>query len=177
MPSNDSGYSLYELLLTLVLVGILATVGLPSFSTTLAKSRQASEINALFHTIHLARKESIRRRQVMTVCASADGVSCGPTREWSVGWILFNNANRDSPPQVDPGESVVLAHRVGDTVRVVANRRAFTLRATYRRATNGTLVVCDRAGRVTPKALVISYTGRPRVAERTPRGAPYSCAD
>ena len=28
-----------------------------------------------------------------------------------------------------------------------------------------------------PRALVISYTGRPRVAERTPRGAAYACAD
>ena len=124
MPRDNSGYSIYELLLTLVLVSILASLGLPTFSATLAKSRQTSEINALFHAIHLARKESIRRREVMTVCASADGLSCGPTRDWSVGWILFNNADRDSPPQVDPGESVVLAHRVTETIEVVANRRA-----------------------------------------------------
>ena len=77
MPRNDSGYSIYELLLTLVLIGILASLGLPAFSTTLAKSRQTSEINALFHAVHLARKESIRRREVMTVCASTDGLSCG----------------------------------------------------------------------------------------------------
>lgn len=177
MPRDNSGYSIYELLLTLVLVSILASLGLPTFSATLAKSRQTSEINALFHAIHLARKESIRRREVMTVCASADGLSCGPTRDWSVGWILFNNADRDSPPQVDPGESVVLAHRVTETIEVVANRRAFTLRAIFRRATNGTLVVCDRHERVPAKALVVSYTGRPRVATERIDGAPFSCAD
>ena len=177
MPRNDSGYSLYELLLTLVLVSILASLGLPAFSTTLAKNRQASEINALFHAIHLARKESIRRREVMTVCASADGLSCSPARDWSLGWILFNNTDRDSPPTVDPGESVLLAHRVTETIEVLANRRAFTLRATFRRATNGTLVVCDRYERVPAKALVVSYTGRPRVAAERVDGKPFSCAD
>jgi type IV fimbrial biogenesis protein FimT len=177
MPRYDSGYSIYELLLTLVLIGILASLGLPAFSATLAKSRQTSEINALFHAIHLARKESIRRREVMTVCASADGLSCGSARDWSAGWILFSNADRDSPPQLDPGESVVLAHRVTETVEVTANRRSFTLRATFRRATNGTLVFCDRHARVPAKALVVSYTGRPRVATERVDGAPFSCAD
>lgn len=176
MRRNDSGYSLYELLITLMLVGILVSISLPSFSATLAKSRQTSEINALFHAIHLARKESIRRRQVMTVCASADGRSCRPSGDWSTGWILFNNADRDSPPEVDDDETIVLAHVVGETVRVIGNRRAFTLRATFRRATNGTLVFCDRHNRVAPKALIVSYTGRPRVAYERTDGTPYSCA-
>ena len=176
MQRNESGYSLYELLITLMLVGILASISLPSFSATLAKGRQTSEINALFHAIHLARKESIRRRQVMTVCASTDGRSCQPSGDWSTGWILFNNADRDSPPEVDFDESVVLAHAVSETVRVVGNRQAFTLRATFRRATNGTLVFCDRYDRVAPKALIISYTGRPRVAYEHTDGTPYSCA-
>jgi type IV fimbrial biogenesis protein FimT len=176
MLRNDNGYSLYELLMTLTLVGVLVTVSLPSFSATLAKSRQTSEINALFHAIHLARKESIRRRQVMTVCASADGRSCQRSGDWSTGWILFNNTDQDSPPEVDSGESVLLAHAIGETIGVVGNRPAFTLRATFRRATNGTLIFCDRQNRVAPKALIVSYTGRPRVASSRTDGTPYSCS-
>jgi type IV fimbrial biogenesis protein FimT len=171
------GFTLYEMLVTLLLVAVLTSIGLPSFSATLARTRQASEINSLFHAIHLARKESIRRRQVMTLCVSANGLTCQATQDWSPGWILFNNTDRDSPPQVDPGESVVLTHAVADTVRIVANRRAFTLGTIFRRTTNGTLVVCDREDRVPPKALVVSYTGRPRVATERVDGTPFSCAD
>lgn len=177
MRRDDGGFTLYELLLTVTLVGILATVSIPAFSTMLARNRQVTELNSLFHAIHLARKESIRRRQVMTVCASADGQSCRADTDWSTGWILFNNTDRDSPAQVDPGESVVRSHAVDASIRITANRRAFTLRATYRRATNGTLVVCDREERVSPRALVISYTGRPRVATERADGTAYSCAD
>ena len=43
--------------------------------------------------------------------------------------------------------------------------------------TNGTLIFCDRAGRARPRALVISYTGRPRVAYEDTRGRPYRCPD
>ena len=177
MRRDHGGYTLYELMLTLALVGILASVSVPAFSSTLARSRQVTEINSLFHAIHLARKESIRRRQVMTVCASADGESCRADRDWSSGWILFNNADGDSPAEIDRGESVVLAHRVDESIRITANRRSFTLRATFRRATNGTLVVCDREARVQPRALVVSYTGRPRVATERTNGTPYTCAD
>lgn len=171
------GYTLYELLVTLCLAGALVSIGLPSFAAMAARSRQAVEINALFHAVHLARKESIMRRQVVSLCPSSDGTSCLADLDWSAGWIMFNNADRDSPPQVDPDESVLFSHRVSGATQIVANRRGFTLRATVKRATNGTLTVCDRAGRTPPKALVISYTGRPRVAFERPDGTPYSCTD
>lgn len=177
MKQRKRGYTLYELLMTLALVGIVLATGLPAFSGTLARQRQAVEINALFHSIHLARKESIMRRKVVSLCPSPDGLACSPGRDWSTGWILFENADRDSPPQVDTGEPVLRYHRVSDDVRILANRRGFTLRATFLRATNGTFIVCDRQGRIPGKGLIVSYTGRPRVAFERPDGTPYSCAD
>jgi type IV fimbrial biogenesis protein FimT len=143
----------------------------------LARSRQAAEINALFHAIHLARKESIVQRQTVSLCASADGRTCAGGTDWSAGWIVFRNADSDSPPAVDAGEFVIQAHTVDPRMRIKSNRRGFTLRATVRRATNGTLVVCDAADRARPKALVVSYTGRPRVASERSNGTWYSCAD
>jgi type IV fimbrial biogenesis protein FimT len=90
---------------------------------------------------------------------------------------MFENSDRDEPPQRDPGEPLLQGHLVHPDVRITANRRGFTLRATQKRATNGTFVVCDRAARAVPVALIVSYTGRPRAAEKDTRGRPYSCAD
>lgn len=171
------GYTLYELLMTMALVGIVLATGLPAFSNTMARQRQAVEINALFHAVHLARKESIMRRRVVSLCPSDDGHSCTPGTDWSAGWILFENIDRDSPPYVDPGERVLRTHKVSRDIRIQANRRGFTLRATFLRATNGTFVVCDRQGRTAGKGLVVSYTGRPRVAFERPDGTPYACAE
>ena len=177
MHRNDRGFSLYELLMTLTLIALLVGLGVPSFSGLAARNALHVEVNALFHAIHVARKESIMRRKVVSLCPSLDGRSCKPGRDWSTGWLMFENTDKDEPPRRDRGEPLLQTHIVGENVRIMANRRGFTLRATQKRATNGTFVVCDRADRVPPKALVVSYTGRPRVTLTTRRGDPYICAD
>lgn len=171
------GFSLYELLVTLVLVSILASLAIASFAGIAARARIRVEVDALFHAVHVARKESVMRRQVVTLCPAAGGDQCAATSDWSDGWIMFNNRDADEPPRIDQGEPILQRHAVEPTVRIAANRRSFTLRATQKRATNGTLVVCDRAGRVAARGLVISYTGRPRVARTDRSGNSYSCAD
>ncbi len=171
------GTTLYELLLTLALVALLAGLALPSFATIVARQRQRVEIDALFHAVHVARKESIMRRRVVSLCPSSDGARCEPSTDWSAGWIMFANHDRDEPPEIDAGEPLLAVHRVADILRITANRRGFTLRATEQRATNGTLVICDAEGRVRPRALIVSYTGRPRVADRSTTGQAYACAD
>lgn len=171
------GHTLYEVLLVTALIAVVLATAIPSFSATLARHRQRVEIDALFHAIHHARKESVMRRRVVSLCPSDDGSTCHPDADWSNGWLMFENRDRDSPPRIDAGEIVLRHHVVDPSIVIAANRRGFTLRATVLRATNGTFVVCDVAGRVPPKALVVSYTGRPRVAEKTTRGEPYECPD
>jgi type IV fimbrial biogenesis protein FimT len=177
MLARNYGFSLLELLLAIAVAAIILTLGVPSFGALKARSAQRVELDALFPAVHHARKASIMRKQVVSLCPSRDGTTCSPGRDWSGGFLVFANSDRDEPPELDAGEVLLHRHLASDSVKITANRRGFTLRATFLRATNGTLVVCDRAGRVAPRALVISYTGRPRVAERTPRGAAYACAD
>ena len=177
MDIKNQGFTLFELLITMLLIALISSLAVPSLAGSMARQRQTVEINALFHAIHLARKESIMRRKVVSLCPSLDGLKCTPGRDWSAGWLMFENKDRDSPPRIDDGEPVLASHRAGDRVRISANRKGFTLRATFLRATNGTFVFCDPKQRITPKALVVSYTGRPRVARHTSNGELYSCAD
>ena len=177
MIIKNQGFTLYELLITILLIALISSLAMPSLAATIARQRQRVEIDALFHAIHQARKESIMRRKVVSLCPSLDGRVCTPGRDWSAGWLMFENKDRDSPPRIDDGEPVLVRHQVSDRVRISVNRTGFTLRATFLRATNGTFVFCDPEQRITPKALVVSYTGRPRVARHTPKGDLYSCAD
>lgn len=177
MQRRAEGYTLYEIVVTLALVTVAVSAAIPLFDKVLARNLQRIELNTLFSAVHLARKESILKRSVVSICPTLDYQQCAARGEWSNGWLMFENADRDSPPVVDPGEDILKRHQVAENIIISANRRAFTLRATFLRATNGTFVVCDRADRITPKALVVSYTGRPRVADHTTRGELYSCAD
>ena len=42
---------------------------------------------------------------------------------------------------------------------------------------NGTFIFCDRARRAETRALIISYTGQPRVTRKDRRGNPYQCPE
>ena len=171
------GYSLYELLMTLGLISLVLTLGIPSFGAMAANNRLRTEVDALFHAIHLARKSSVVRRQVVTLCPSKDGLFCDESTDWSTGWIMFSNRTRRDSDTRDENEPILRRHSAHPSNRITANRRAFSLRSTELRATNGTVVFCDRNGRGTARALVISYTGRPRVAYADRKGRPYTCAE
>ena len=172
---RSSGYTLYELLVTVAIAATVLSLGVPALAGVVARSRQIAEINALHHAIHLARIESVTRRQYVSLCPSSDGKRCSAGRNWSRGWLMFVNSDRDSPPQVDSDEVVLSVHAVDPAIRLTANRSGFTLRGTRFRATNGTFVACDIAGRASPRALVVSYTGRPRSALKKPSGELYAC--
>jgi len=176
-PAIARGFSLYELLITMTLVALVLTLGIPSFGSIVANHRLKVEVNALFHAVHLARKGSIVRRRAVTICPSYDGLVCEPSFDWSLGWMMFVNTDRDYPVSRDDDEAILSHHPVDIDTRIMSNRKTFTLRAIELRATNGTLVFCDRGGRATARALVISYTGRPRVTRTDRSGRPYQCPD
>ena len=174
---SSGAFTLLELLTTMAVAAILLSLTVPAFSKSLARSRQSAEINALFHAFYLARKESIRRRTFVSLCPTNDSRSCAPGRDWSDGWLLFENPQRADPPVLTPGAPPILVHGGTGEVRITANRRGFTSRGIRKRATNGTLVFCDPGSRVPARALVVSYTGRPRIADRRRNGEEYDCAD
>ena len=172
-----NGFTLFELALTLALVACLATLLYSGLGKVAANNRVHAEINALFHGIHLARKESVVRRRVVSLCPSPDGRRCIATYDWPRFWIVFENRDRDEPPVRDLDEALLYVHETSPALRLRANRRGFSLRSTDLRATNGTIRVCDLEQRVAARAVVISYTGRPRVAVTDSRGDPYDCLD
>lgn len=169
------GYSLYELIITIGVVAVITSLGVPSFGKMVADHRLRVEVDALFHAVHLARKESILRRRAVTLCPTRDALNCQPGMDWSIGWMMFVNLDRDQPATRDSNEPVLQQFSVDIHNQVTANRTSFSFRTTELRATNGTFIFCDKAGRAAPRALVVSYTGRPRVSRNDRRGNPYEC--
>lgn len=171
-----AGLTLIELLIALGLLGILATMATSSFAELSAKLRISSSINDLVHILHLARQESWRSGNDVVLCKSRELSDCQANAEWQDGWVLFHNLDQDNPPHVDPGEIILRQGRAESGVEVSANRRAFVMRPFGLRSTNGTLVVCNPQARLSARAIVISYTGKPRITDTHSNGNTVHCA-
>lgn len=177
MRQGAGGYSLYELIGTIGLVALVMSLGVPSFGRILAEHRLRVDVDTLFHAIHLARKESVFRRREVTLCPSPDGEHCVPGFDWSRGFVMFVNLDRDSPVEHDVKEPLLMRYATSSHNQIVANRRTFSFRTTALRATNGTFILCDKARRGRARALIVSYTGRPRVTRVERDGKPRRCPD
>jgi type IV fimbrial biogenesis protein FimT len=167
------GYSLYELLVTLSVATLLIVIGAPPLGSLVARNALTVEVNALHHALHFGRQEAIKRRLNLVLCQSVDGRRCTGGADWGSGWMLF--VDDDDDGRADPAESVLRHHRPGRTVNIMTNRRKYTLRGVRRRNTNGTFLICDGAGRVPSRALIVSYTGRPRSAPGSDAPARLAC--
>ncbi len=67
MTRRAKGFSLIELLITVSLVGILAAIAVPSFSSLIQKSKADSEVSDLQRALNFTRLEAINRGVNMRV--------------------------------------------------------------------------------------------------------------
>lgn len=173
--TQQNGLTLIELLLTMAIVAILTTVAVPGFSNLVLNTRMTAHVNRFVHDIHLAKQSAHRRMQPVALCKSPDGRQCGHDGEWHDGWLVFVNLNRDRPPHVNRDEPILAANPAFESGTIIANRADFVFRAFEARSTNGTLTFCDRRGSDAARAIIVSYTGRPRVATVTAGKKPLKC--
>ncbi|MET3916429.1 type IV fimbrial biogenesis protein FimT [Variovorax sp. OAS795] len=84
------GFTLIELMVTIVVLVVLITVAVPSFDNIRLSSRLTSYATDLVSGSQLARTEAIKRNAVVRLCVSSDGTSCATTGQWETGWIVIS---------------------------------------------------------------------------------------
>jgi type IV fimbrial biogenesis protein FimT len=176
--ARNAGYTLWELVNTLAIVGVLLGLAVPSFSGFVLDARRTADVNAFVLAVQLARSEAAKRGRPVIVCKTLDQRSCGGTElQFDAGWMVFVNLDDDRPPARSPSEPLLYAHQPELEGTIVGNRPFFEFRPFLRRSTNGTLIFCDRRGAAAARAVIVSYTGRPRVDQVDADRKPLHCAD
>lgn len=77
---RTEGFTLTELLITIVIVGILASIAVPSYSAFVAKQRVKTASFDILAMLTLLRSEAIKRGNLVT--------STPVNNDWSSGWTI-----------------------------------------------------------------------------------------
>ena len=152
---QQSGFTLYELMITLMVVAIILSFGIPNLRDFTLNRRMTSTANDLHAAFMMARTEAAHAKTNVTICASADpmgAANCGGT--WDQGYVVFID---DDANQVrDAGEAILRSHPPTETgvLLRVANGATYFMYAPSglgRLDTGGNpalsqVVICDERG-------------------------------
>lgn len=95
MPKErNRGFTLVELLVSVAILGVLAAIAAPSFTTMMERSRLSAASDELTSAIQLARNSAIQFNGGVTLAKIA-GTECPTNQNWSCGWQVFRDLNTD----------------------------------------------------------------------------------
>jgi type IV fimbrial biogenesis protein FimT len=192
------GYTLVEMLTALGMLGVVASMAVPSFTELARNERRSAVASRLVATLLQARSETLKRGgRPLVICGvkdrdgdsrlAGDELACSGT-DWSEGWMMatWDDADGDSRAEAGELEPVrVIQTDAGGRLTVTAGnftasppvRPAGTLlfKSFGRRTSNGTITVCDERGPRQARGVIVSSLGRARVSSRRSDGTPLRC--
>ncbi|OTG75153.1 fimbrial biogenesis protein FimT [Acinetobacter sp. ANC 4169] len=101
-PKN--GFTLVELIVTLAIFAILATIAIPYFQEIKAKQEVNAITNKLISTIQLAKSQASIYHSNVVICPSQNKMNC-QTNQWTAGLLIFLDSNKNR--QIDTGEKII----------------------------------------------------------------------
>jgi type IV fimbrial biogenesis protein FimT len=179
LPRHECAFSLYDALVTLTVVSTVTAVAVPSFQQLISSQRMSGAVNSLVAALSLTRSETIKRGERAVLCPSSDGRACrsnstGGTA-WEEGYLIY--IDRNGNHEFDADEMAVRTFGATEGLHI---RSAYRDHVTYQpngMASGSTITItfCDKHGRGTPRAVIVSNSGRPRTSTRNASGGAISC--
>lgn len=167
-PVSCRGFTLLELMITIVIAAILLTVAVPSFTDLIKTNRTRTQISSVMGVIQAARSEAIKRGQTVSVCPLNQAAPRSCTNSWNNSLSAFFDINNDG--RLDANEAVVkvtdgLSGNNVMTWNGPQTRISFDARGATA-AGGGTLKLCDADNdNKYARAVIVAFpTGRSRLS-------------
>tara|TARA_B110000305_G_scaffold208690_1_gene241124 strand:+ start:521 stop:1117 length:597 start_codon:yes stop_codon:yes gene_type:complete len=163
-----NGFTLIEMLVAVLILGVLLLVAVPGFSDLISNNRMVSEVYVLRATLSHARSEALARRAPVVVCPTTDGLACADSNDWSTGYMTFVDTDNNSVANsADVDEEIIQWEARQSPVAIGfdnANKRVRFGGQGIALGFEGTFTFCDSRGAGDARALILNPVGSLRAA-------------
>ena len=158
---QQSGVTLIELMATLLIVSILGTVGIGTWSSSVERNRISSSTNEFIRGIRAARNAAQDRQALVNMTANP---SAGDN-EWGNGWSLFDTS------QVAPNNLVMVSNPISTSIRIdainaVDTTLSFDDNGIRTGTNNAVFTVCSLNNSIAGRQITVSILGRVKITNR-----------
>lgn len=174
-------FSLYDTLVTLAVVSILAMIAVPSFRHLIAGQRMITAMNVLIAALHTTRSEAITRGEHAVLCPSKDGRRCGAVYGnwtfWQHGYLLYIDKNANHKQDEDETAVRVFDPAPGLRIHSTRSRDAVAYKPNgLAQGSNMTFTFCTEWPEYPARTVILSTSGRPRSSTRLQDGGKPDCS-
>lgn len=161
MSIKQQGFTALELLVTMAIIAILLSAGVPAIQNYSWNLRMKTALDSLQTDLVLARRQAINLNVQTVTCPTPDAVSCVAGSDWEHGWMVFADLNADRQRQA--GEPLFKQSGQVEFIRINSS-----LARPYVRfypngsapGSNMTIRLCDDRGASYAGQISISNSGR-----------------
>ena len=164
------GFTLIELMVTLVIVAILLALAVPNFRTLIMNGREDGVVSQLTTSLNAARNTALSRDILVVVCPvtppAAPGLSAGTscTTSWGTAstgaaWMVSEPAPPSPTPVVFSTQVVPAGNQLTITPTLVGGATTITFTGRGLATSSGMLTVCDARGAASARAVEVNPTG------------------